>query len=453
LRGEDETDAVSQDVATVVRSKIDDLIASGLPATLMEAVQETLIARADRTFLWVSLILNLLEERVEAGASRRELDEILNTRDIFDIYARLLESRSKSPRARKMLSIILAATRALTLDEISVALVVPPTHETLLYRSRDAAPLEPKVLALKDMEYDIVFPYENHIKSLCGHFVRIIQGRVYLVHETAREFLLASSSEAQHKMREGNGITPSQAPEEQSGLDFQHSFNLVQAKAMLLDICVTYLYCLAQGTEASSQTTTAAGSFLSYAARSWMVHFYQVKNKLQPRDFWYFQALCHPLFPSFRAWIEECWEPKWPERPANASYEEMQDFYIRFFNIDSPSPPDYEEHGDIGLAKENDDDDSDSDSGATAYQGTSVSIGVNRGGIPVQITQQITGPTIVSKGLAHLRRPSITNALGSNPASMVNHQFSLRVDGSTGMVSLDLASSRKVGEMDQSGQP
>jgi hypothetical protein len=165
-----------------------------------------------------------------------------------------------------MLSIILAATRALTLDEISVALLVPPTHETLLYRPRSAAPLEPKVLTLKDIEYDIVFPYENHIKSLCGHFVRIIQRRVYLVYETAREFYLAS--EAQHKMREGNGITPNQAPEEQSGLDFQHSFSLVQAKAMLLDICVTYLYCLAQGTEVSNQTTTAAGTFLSYVARS-----------------------------------------------------------------------------------------------------------------------------------------------------------------------------------------
>ncbi|KAH6855721.1 hypothetical protein B0I37DRAFT_365570 [Chaetomium sp. MPI-CAGE-AT-0009] len=273
LRGEDETDAISQDVATVVKFKIDDLIANGLPAAIMEAVQRTLIARADRTFLWVSLILNLLEEKVEAGASRRELDEVLKTRDIFDIYTQLLESRSKSPRARKMLGIILAATRPLTLDEISVALVVPPTHETLLYRSGSAARLEPKVLSLRDMEYDMVFPAENHIKSLCGHFVRIIQGRVYLVHETAREFLLALPSEAQNDVREVGDITTRLGSEEQPKLNLQHSFYLIEAEALLLEICVAYLYCLAQNKKDANQTTTLTRPFLGYAAWAWMVNF------------------------------------------------------------------------------------------------------------------------------------------------------------------------------------
>lgn len=81
LRREDEIDAIRQDITVVVGDRIGDLVAQGLLVELLAVVEAELISRADRAFLWVSLALSLLEERVEDGASRRELDAILRTRD------------------------------------------------------------------------------------------------------------------------------------------------------------------------------------------------------------------------------------------------------------------------------------------------------------------------------------------------------------------------------------
>ncbi|WDK13666.1 ankyrin repeat protein [Colletotrichum graminicola] len=50
-----------------------------------------MIIHADRAFLWVSLVLGLLEEKIERGASHREVDEIHRTRDIYTIEARNIE--------------------------------------------------------------------------------------------------------------------------------------------------------------------------------------------------------------------------------------------------------------------------------------------------------------------------------------------------------------------------
>ncbi|KXX75765.1 Vegetative incompatibility protein HET-E-1 [Madurella mycetomatis] len=438
LQIENETDAVSRDVTRVIKSKIDGLIERGLPPALMEAVQERLVAKADRTFLWVSLMLHLLEEKVETGASRRGLDEILNARDIFDIYTQLLESSPNSPRARKMLNIILAATRALTLDEISVALAVIPTN-SVLGCSESERPLQPGTQTLDDIEYGIVFPFEDYIKSLCGHFVRIIGERVYLVHETAREFLLSSRA-PQGVPTPLRATRPNQTEESipataTGNQPFQHSFRLIEAKALLLDICVTYLYCLAKdptGFAGVSQTTTSTKSFLKYVARAWMVHFSQIKHRLQPRDFWYFQSLCHPVFPAFKTWIKAYWEPNGPPDHLGVANDEVQDYYIRYFSLDhdDDSPTEYEEdekdkeaygvvHEEAGTDLEESWEDGEWGLGAIPITTT----GVSRGGSP--------------GGPGYSEPLGTQTIFGSNPASVANYNFPLRV-GATGVVSLDV---------------
>ncbi|RYP68500.1 hypothetical protein DL771_006652 [Monosporascus sp. 5C6A] len=114
LRGEDETDAISADITRVVNASILDLVDQGLPDELLGDVKEHMIKRADRTFLWVVLILQLLVEKVETGASRRGLDAILESRTIDAVYSELLATRPDVSKTRKMLSVIIAAARPLT---------------------------------------------------------------------------------------------------------------------------------------------------------------------------------------------------------------------------------------------------------------------------------------------------------------------------------------------------
>ncbi|KAK0640557.1 hypothetical protein B0T16DRAFT_438603 [Cercophora newfieldiana] len=333
LRAEDEIDNIGADVTSVIRFKIQDLVESGLPRELLEKVQLELIARADRTFLWVSLVLSLLEEKVEAGASKRELDAVLKTRDIFAIYSQLLESKPNTERAKKLLYIVLAAARPLTLEEISVALAIMPEND-ILRQWHAKEPLKPGMLTLDDVEDDIFQPFENHVKSLCGHFVRIVRNKVYLVHETAREYLLEASADAQYSTRATADSLRGLAPTTTNQGSFQHSFTLVAARALLLEICVTYLYCLAKGardSDTAGYTTPLTKPFLSYAAKSWFVHFHQVSHLLRDGvdNIRYFQNLCHPLFPGFRLWTAEYWRPNPPRHPvvSHGAVDEVQDYY------------------------------------------------------------------------------------------------------------------------------
>ena len=82
LKGKDETESLNNDLGLVVNAAISNVVEEGLPVDLLEDVRGEILARADRTFLWTTLILDLLGGKVEGGVSRRELDEILRSRDI-----------------------------------------------------------------------------------------------------------------------------------------------------------------------------------------------------------------------------------------------------------------------------------------------------------------------------------------------------------------------------------
>ena len=331
LMGEDEEEAISADVTRVVEAHIDTLVEHGFPMDILEDVKVELIERADRTFLWVSLILNLLKEKVEAGASPKELSHILRSRDIFAIYAELLASRPDSPRARKMLNIILAATRPLTVQELNIALAVPPDKATKF-----------GMVTFDTIEYDISYPFDNHIKSLCGHFIRIIRNRVYLVHETAREFLLADDQFAEpaedigphdwnwpQPVEYGSGFAYTESP--MTSVPFQHSFTLAEAHSLVLDICSTYLYCLGRDSKCTKKgdASPKTAAFLTYAAQSWDGHLAMVRRSKRRLDWGYYENLVNPLFPGFTGWIGQSSLPQHPPGPATA----VHDFYLNYLDL------------------------------------------------------------------------------------------------------------------------
>lgn len=174
LKGEDEIDSISADVVKVVQENIDQLQNLGLPLDLLKNLQAQLIGGADRTFLWVVLIIKLLKDKSAQGATPNELDAIIRSRDIDDVHVHLL---NESPyKAKRMFQVILAATSPLTLDELCVAMALGWKHKRLADLRNDL--------------WDLWVSFETHVRSIGGHFLRIIQGKVYFVHSTAREFLI-----------------------------------------------------------------------------------------------------------------------------------------------------------------------------------------------------------------------------------------------------------------------
>jgi hypothetical protein len=87
-----------------------------------------LVEGADGTFLWTTMVLQLLNDALADGASLRQLRKLLKSHDIYDIYNHMLEKNSdgeNKTEARKLLQIILTAARPLSLDEINIAMAIP----------------------------------------------------------------------------------------------------------------------------------------------------------------------------------------------------------------------------------------------------------------------------------------------------------------------------------------
>ncbi|KAF4466981.1 ankyrin repeat [Fusarium albosuccineum] len=356
LRGEDQIDSISADISRVVDVTISGLVQDGLPEDFLDDVRDQLIQRADRTFLWVTLIIQLLAAKADTGASRRDLDQILRSRDIDAVYSEMLATHAKASRARKMLSIILAAARPLTISEMSIALAITPDHNPLETGRR---PLRPNGKTFSDLEYDLVLPFETHVKSICGNFVRIIHNKIYFIHETAREFLLElddSIQEGQEQwsplLQDGDPFENWYCPIEEHQPStatpgrvkvttgpWQHSFSLPTCEALLLHICTTFLYMMGKKCSNASLRHPSENTqdFLQYASMFWHRHFGTIQDMIAPRDLRYYENLCHPAFPGFTSWTTSlCGEIRAKQIAVGRSVDELQDYYIDLLGIELP---------------------------------------------------------------------------------------------------------------------
>jgi len=68
-------------------------------------------------------------------------------------------------QARKLLYIVITAVRPLTLQEMALALVIKPYHQSF-----------------SDLKLGLEDQIHNNIRQLCGLFVVVANSKVYLLH-------------------------------------------------------------------------------------------------------------------------------------------------------------------------------------------------------------------------------------------------------------------------------
>ncbi|MCJ1391103.1 hypothetical protein MMC18_003965 [Xylographa bjoerkii] len=99
LKIEDQLDNVSADIKLVAQEKISELASlRQFPQRTQDWLLQKLISDADRTFLWVSLVLDMLKK--SAQASREAFKELLSslTSGLEDTYLKMLERIPKGDR-------------------------------------------------------------------------------------------------------------------------------------------------------------------------------------------------------------------------------------------------------------------------------------------------------------------------------------------------------------------
>ncbi|RPA93545.1 NACHT-ANK domain protein transcript variant 3 [Choiromyces venosus 120613-1] len=270
LKGEDEVNALTTDVTRVIDEGIKKLESYwGRPGGL-GYLRNLLESSADRTFLWVSLVLGVLNDSEDD--STEEFTKIATTapRDLAELYTKILDKSTKPDKARRILNIVVAAARPLTLREMNVAFKIKREHNSI-----------------KDLG-DLSEGFEK-VKNLCGLFVRVIDSKIYLAHPTAREFLIKGSSS-------GHG-------------NWQYTLCPGDSNFIMTDICISYLSLEEFESDPlvlSFDNYLQKYAFLDYAARHWTDHFRDLKDQ-QMELFEFTRLICEAGSGRFLTWLQVYW--------------------------------------------------------------------------------------------------------------------------------------------------
>ncbi|KAJ0420796.1 hypothetical protein BJY00DRAFT_312722 [Aspergillus carlsbadensis] len=306
---EDEMEKICREINIFIRARVDNIRAQ---LELTQAERDLLLVKLtsvqNRTYLWVYLTLDLIQARVDDNKDigKRQIVEIASTlpQTVDEAYERILSRSKDYSQARKMLHIIIAAARPLTLQELDFMLSLKEDHRSYA-----------------DLELRSGARLRETIRDLCGLFVTIVHSRIYLLHQTAKEFLVkqdfpdgSAARDAREQSSGSNTKTPA--------FEWRHSFTLQTSHRIIAVICLQHLDFSdfeksARGAE-SVRELTARHVFLEYSARYWTIHFLESDlkpGKIMPS----LLAVCDPQTARCMTWFRAYWASTGSEIPAGVT--------------------------------------------------------------------------------------------------------------------------------------
>lgn len=260
LRGEDENEHIREEINLVVNQQVRTLADEvALSSSSRDHLLNQLLSMQHRTYLWLHLAMDEIRETYLNSLFPEEVAIESLPSSVNQAYERILNkiSEKQRPMARKILLIIVGARRPLKVGEMAIALAVARLQQS------DAVSLViPNPTQL-----------EKQIRHLCGLFVFIQHSTLFLIHQTAKEFLLADNSV--------ESIDP--------GL-WQASLTLDEIDNDMVQICTKYLRTFMHKTaprhiyqriERSTEskikgvpaTDNSENEFFEYCAVYWTKHF------------------------------------------------------------------------------------------------------------------------------------------------------------------------------------
>ncbi|RYC59945.1 hypothetical protein CHU98_g6259 [Xylaria longipes] len=284
LSGEsqEEVDKIAQEIAISIKQRTEELCKRlQLGMEEKRILYEELATVGHRTYIWIHLVFAVIEEAVflTKGDLRTNIRNLPRT--VEEAYDSILRKSYDPDKARKILHIVVAADRPLHLTEMAAVLAF--RGECHRYH--------------EDLEQDLLSQDHLHvaIREICGLFVVIKDSQVFLLHQTAREFLVRLPAEL-------SGVhSPS--------LKWQHSLDLKESHRLLSEICIRYLL-LADSKRPAGEGRPRESDdryrfvFLDYAASNWAGHYRQAHNTLGTDLERLALQLCDTTSPACSYWLE-----------------------------------------------------------------------------------------------------------------------------------------------------
>ncbi|KAI1801296.1 ankyrin repeat-containing domain protein [Daldinia bambusicola] len=267
VTGESRIDSISREINMFIEDNIYDLG----PALKLSESEKGLFRKAisavpHHTYLWANLVFEAIRNNVDI--TRDELQQYVQAlpRTVEAAYDKILCRTYDPSEAKRLLGIVVAATRPLSLNEMAVALAIGESHH-----KHDDLPLEPEDR------------FSRTVRDLSGCFITIVESKIYLLHETARDFLIKTQT-----AQTSNILMDSR-------LRWKHSLDTVESHRLLANVCIWYLLLdpfetyhqredISDSTNISidllflhSKKTSAIYPFLEYSAQNWLTHYQQAR--------------------------------------------------------------------------------------------------------------------------------------------------------------------------------
>ena len=287
--------SISQDIDRFIEDQI-PLVAHRLDETGQERIIAHLKGMEHRTYLWLHLTFKEIEENAVAGTTEKQLKRFIGIlpKSVDEAYENILNKSKEPETARKFLQCVLVARKTLTVRELNVAFGV--WHDCTSYSTLDLAPGD---------------SFSSTLEQICGHFVIVHNDRVYLIHQTAREFLIGRET-----IRLGSA--PSKA--------WQHSLTVEEAEATLAHTCMSLL-CFDDFLKRPPYSASEPKSriirrfwewfgihpFFAYCSESWVSHYHNSAEMARPGMLEKVRQLCNPESMYLLNWAPLNHESRGPE--------------------------------------------------------------------------------------------------------------------------------------------
>ncbi|KAH7115564.1 hypothetical protein EDB81DRAFT_287006 [Dactylonectria macrodidyma] len=284
IPGEEESETISQEVNHVITRRINQLsLKKRLSPQIKSHLEKRLQETTHRTYLWVYLVFDYLEKEY-FKKTQKGVESTIGTlpRSINEAYEQILNKSKEHAMARKALSIILAASRPLTVSEMNVAVNIDATSQSI-----------------HDLDLEDEEDFKSSLRSWCGLFVSIHHGKIYFLHQTAREFLLADLT------------SPTTVSSE---LHWHHSITIQDTHAVLAELCVLYLNFFNSNANLPTDANKEAGrsfdrhAFLHYSAQTWGAHFRKANIITDATIIPFALKICDPDSKSYSVWFRIYWK-------------------------------------------------------------------------------------------------------------------------------------------------
>lgn len=235
--GDDKVAQIRNEINLVIDVKLDE-IAYNFDEEDRRKIADRLKGMEHRTYLWLHLTFDIIQQSPSEYGKRSDVEALLNDlpAEISTAYEKILDRSRDKRQTEILLQIVLAAARPLTLDEANEALT----------------------LALQKEQYDShaalksdIWPrgsFKSAVKNLCGLLITVHESKLFLIHQTAREFLI-------HPEPKGR---------------WQGRLNLSKAHGKMTLTCLDYLSLLKE--QKQIWKVKAEFPFAQYSSEYWMDH-------------------------------------------------------------------------------------------------------------------------------------------------------------------------------------